>query len=114
MANLEPAKQPGKRRYPRYKTNIPVTLTTDKSKFQISIIQISRAGCLAFPPILHFTDPKVELTFQLDEGLPSFRTAGRIIYTVHNRGTGIAFSGLSEMGRDAIEKFFSERGTQVA
>ncbi len=106
--------EPGRRQSARYKTNVPATLTTDKSEFQVNIIQISRAGCLVFPPILQFTDPNLNLTFQLDEGLPSFRTSGRIIYTIHNKGTGIAFSGLSEMERNAIERFFSGRGTQVA
>ena len=107
-------KEPGRRQYRRYKTNVPATLTTDKSAFQINMIQISRDGCLVFPPILQFTDPKVNLTFQLDEGLPSFRTTGRIIYTIHSLGSGIAFSGLSEMERDAIDRFISGRGTQVA
>ncbi len=107
-------KEPGRRQYRRYKTNFPATLTTDKGEFQTHIIQISRGGCLAFSSILLFTDPKVDLTFQLDEELPLFRTTGQIIYTIHNQGTGIAFGGLSEMERDAIERFFSGRGTPVA
>ena len=114
MADHGPAEQRGKRQHPRYKTNIPGTLTTDKGEFQIDIIQISRGGCLVFSSIVLFTDPNVDITFQLDEGLPFFRTSRRIIYTIHNKGTGITFSGLSEMERDAIDKFFSGRGTQVA
>ncbi len=114
MADHGPAEQRGKRQHPRYKTNIPATLTTDKGDFQVNIINISRGGCLVFSSILLFTDPKVDLTFQLDEELPLFRTTGRIIYTIHNKGMGITFSGLSEMERDAIERFFSERGTQIA
>ena len=106
-------KEPGRRQYRRYKTNFPATLTTDKGEFQTHIIQISRGGCLVFSSILLFTDPKVDLTFQLDEELPLFRTTGQIIYTIHNKGTGIAFSGLSEMERDAIVRFFSGQGTQV-
>lgn len=107
MADHGPAEQPGKRQHPRYKTNIPGTLTTDKGEFQTHIIQISRAGCLVFPPILPFTDPNVDITFQLDEGVPSFRTSGQISYTIQNLGSGIAFSGLSERERDAIDKFIS-------
>ena len=106
-------KEPGRRQYPRYKTNFPATLTTNKGEFQTYIIEISRDGCLMFPPILQFTDPNVDITFQLDEGLPSLRTSGQIIYTIHNLGSGIAFSGLSEMERDAIVRFFSGQGTQV-
>ena len=106
-------KEPGRRQYPRYKTNFPATLTTDKGGLETHIIQISRGGCLVFSSILLFTDPKVDLTFQLDEELPLFRITGRIIYTIHNKGTGIAFSGLSEMERDSIERFFSGRGTPV-
>ncbi len=104
----------GRRQYPRYKTNIPATLTTDKGEFQINIIQISRAGCLVFPSILQFSDPTVNLTFHLDEESHPFRTAGRIIYTLHNRASGIAFSGLSGTEWDSIDRFFSARGTQVA
>ncbi len=100
-------KEPGRRQYPLYKTNFPATLTTDKGEFQTHIIQISRGGCLVFPPILPFTDPNVDITFQLDEGVPSFRTSGQIIYTIQNLGSGIAFSGLSERERDAIDKFIS-------
>ena len=114
MADHGPAEQPGRRQYPRYKTNIPATLTTDKGEFQINIIQIGRGGCLVFSSLLLFTLPKVDLTFQLDEGLPLFRITGRILYTIHNKGTGIAFSGLSGMERDAIERFLSGRGAQVA
>ncbi len=106
-------KEPGRRQYPRYKTNFPATLTTDKGGFETHIIQISRGGCLVFSSIVLYTDPKVDLTFQLDEELPLFRITGRIIYTIHNKGTGIAFSGLSEMERDAIVRFFSGQGTQV-
>ena len=114
MADHGPAEPPGKRQHPRYKTNIPGTLTTDKGEFQIDIIQISRGGCLVFSSIVLFTDPKVDLTFQVDEGQPLFRTTGRIIYTIHNKGTGIAFSGLSKMEGDAIDRFFSGGGAQVA
>ena len=99
--------EPGRRQSARYKTNVPATLTTDKSESQIDLIQISRDGCLVFPPILQFTDPNVNLTFQLDEGLPAFRTSGQIIYTIQNLGSGIAFSGLSEREGDAIDKFIS-------
>ena len=99
--------EPGRRQSARYKTNVPAILTTDKSENQIDIIQISRDGCLVFPPILQFSDPNVNLTFQLDEGLPSFRTSGQIIYTIHSLGSGISFSGLSEMERDAIDRFIS-------
>ncbi len=106
-----PDKQTGARRYPRYKTNIPATLTTDQGEFQINIIQISRAGCLVFPSILQFNDPTVNLTFHLDEESHTFRTAGRIIYTIHNRASGIAFSGLSETEWGTIDRFFSARGT---
>ena len=107
MAGVGPAEQPGRRRYRRYNTNIPASITTDKGKSQTNIIQISRGGCLVFPPKIQFSDPNVNLTFQLVERLPSFRTAGRIIYTIHNRGCGIVFSGFSEMERDGIEGFFS-------
>ena len=65
-------KEAGRRQSARYKTNVPAILTTDKSESQIDIIQISRAGCLVFPPILPFTDPNVDITFQLDEGCPLF------------------------------------------
>ncbi len=100
-------KEPGRRQSARYKTNVPATLTTDKSESQIDIIQISRDGCLVFPPIPQLTDPNVDLTFQLGEGLAYFRTACQIIYTIHNLGSGISFSGLSEMERDAIDRFIS-------
>ena len=111
MADHGPAEQRGKRQHPRYKTNIPATLTTDKGEFQINIIQISRAGCLVFPTILQFSDPTVNLTFHLDEESPPFRTVGRIIYTLHNRASGIAFSGLSGTEWDSIDRFLSARGT---
>ena len=107
MADHGPAEQRGNRQHPRYKTNFPATLTTDKGEFQTHIIQISRGGCLVFPPILPFTDPNVDITFQLDEEVPSFRTSGQISYTIQNLGSGIAFSGLSERERDAIDKFIS-------
>jgi hypothetical protein len=43
---------------------------------------------------------------QLDDGLPSINCKGEIVYSIRDRGAGIAFREISEYNLDRITAFF--------
>ncbi len=106
--------QAGKRRYPRYESNIPVKLAADGSESERTITQISRAGCLISPSTPDVSQAGVTISFRLDKELNPILTRGEVIYTVYEKGIGIAFKGIAESDGSTIESFFSKLGTQLA
>ena len=54
------------------------------------------------------------MAFRLDHDLKPILTRGEVIYTVYEKGIGIAFRGIDESDCNRIESFFSKLGKQVA
>jgi PilZ domain-containing protein len=98
-----------RRRYPRYPTSIEATVYTAKGAFQAHIAQISRGGCLIFPPLPAQPSPGIKLTFRLSDERPYINCKAEIVYTVMDRGSGIAFTEISEFNRELITEFFEKQ-----
>ncbi len=97
-----------RRRYPRYQTNLEATVYTAKGALHAHIAQISRGGCLIFPPLPPQPSPGIKLTFRLSEETPYINCKAEIVYTIMDRGSGIAFTEISEFNRELIRDFFEK------
>lgn len=95
-----------RRRYPRYPTSLDATVYTTSAALQAHIAQISRGGCLINPPLPPQSSPGIKLTFRLSADSPYINCKAEIVYTVMDRGSGIAFTEISEFNRDLITSFF--------
>lgn len=100
-----------RRRYPRYPARVEATVYLASGALQAHIAQVSRGGCLIFPPLPTQPSPGIKLSFQLSEDLPSVNCKAEIVYSVVDRGTGIAFTEISEFNRDMITEFFEKQPT---
>jgi PilZ domain len=98
-----------RRRYPRYPTSLEATVYLSVGAMEAHIAQISRGGCLIFPPLPPQTSPALKLSFQLAPEMPSINCKAEIVYTILDRGTGIAFTEISEFNRDLIRDFFEKQ-----
>jgi hypothetical protein len=97
-----------RRRFPRYPSNLAVTVYMDMKVVQSRIPQISRGGCLIFPPLPPHQSPAIKLSFGLEDGLPPVNCKGEIVYTVNDRGSGVAFTEISLYNQDRITVFFGK------
>ena len=97
-----------RRRHPRYPSDLAVTVYLDSGIVQTRIPQISRGGCLIFPPLHPHQSPEIKLSFGLEDGLPSVNCKGEIVYTVNDRGSGVAFTEISVYNQDRITAFFTK------
>lgn len=98
-----------RRRYPRYPTSLEATVYTATGALQAHIAQISRGGCLIFPPLPPQSSPALKLTFRLSAESPYINCKAEVVYTVMDRGSGIAFTEISEFNRDLITDFFENQ-----
>jgi PilZ domain len=98
-----------RRRFPRYPTSLEATVYLGIGALQAHIAQISRGGCLIFPPLPPQSSPAVKLSFQLAEDMPSINCKAEIVYSIVDRGTGIAFTEISEYNRDLIRDHFEKQ-----
>lgn len=96
------------RQYPRYKARTLVTVTMlDGQILQRNIINISEGGCLVSPPVLESAHAGGTVSFQVGETRFPIRADAEIVYTNYERGTGLAFTQISEPSRKFIDSFFS-------
>jgi len=95
-----------KRRFPRYPCGVRVTVYMDSGVAQTRISQVSRGGCLIFPLLPHYKSPEVKISFALLEGDPPINCKGEIVYSIKDRGTGVAFTEISIYNQDRITEFF--------
>ena len=98
-----------RRRYPRYPTSLDAKVYLSAGALQAHITQISRGGCLIFPPLPPQPSPAIKLSFQLGEDIPSINCMAEIVYSIVDRGTGIAFTEISEFNRDLIREHFEKQ-----
>ncbi|HET7842311.1 MAG TPA: PilZ domain-containing protein, partial [Terriglobia bacterium] len=92
-----------RRRFPRYPASIEATVYTATGALEAHIAQISRGGCLIFPPLPTQTSPGIKLTFRLSDDTPYINCKAEIVYSIVDRGSGIAFTEISEFNRDLIK-----------
>jgi PilZ domain len=97
-----------RRRYPRYPASLDATVYLAAGALQAHIAQISRGGCLIFPPLPPQPSPGIKLSFQLDPDIPSVNCKAEIVYSIMDRGTGIAFTEISEHNRELITEHFEK------
>jgi len=96
------------RRFPRYSCDLRVTVYMDSGVAQTRIAQVSRGGCLAFPLLPASKSPEVKVSFALVEGDPPINCKGEVVYSVKDRGTGVAFPEISIHNQDRITEFFEK------
>lgn len=96
------------RRFPRYSCNLRVTVYMDTGVFQTCIQQVSRGGCLILPLLPGYKTPEVKVSFMLNEGEPSINCKGEIVYSIKDRGTGVAFTEISIHNQERITEFFEK------
>lgn len=97
------------RRFPRYHTDLDVTVSRGSLVSRSQITQISQGGCLIYPPLSAQESPEVRLSFRLDAGLPPINCKGEIVYTVVDKGTGTAFTEISPYNQDLITQHFKQK-----
>lgn len=97
-----------KRRFPRYSCDLRVTVYTDSGVVQSRISQLSRGGCLIFPLLPASKSPEVKISFGLVEGDPPINCKGEVVYSIRDRGTGVAFTEISIYNQDRITEHFEK------
>jgi PilZ domain len=98
-----------RRRFPRYVTDLDATVYLGSGALEAHIAQISRGGCLINPPLPSQPTPGIKLSFRLAEDLPYINCKAEIVYNVMDRGTGIAFTEISEYNKDLITEFYEKQ-----
>jgi hypothetical protein len=73
------------------------------------INQVSRGGCLIFPPLPAQQSPEIKLSFRLGDDQGPVNCKGEIVYSINDRGTGVAFSEISLYNQDRISEFFAQQ-----
>jgi hypothetical protein len=97
-----------RRRYPRYPTSLDATVYLATGAIEARIVQISRGGCLIFPPLPQQPSAGIKLSFQLTPDMPSINCKAEIVYSIMDRGSGIAFTEISEYNRELIRDHFEK------
>ncbi len=94
------------RRHPRYHTDVPVIIYEAADAVESHITQISRGGCLTLPTLPPQSNPGIKMSFRLSEQLPFINCNGEILYTIKDKGTGVAFTEISQFNKDLITEYF--------
>lgn len=94
-----------KRRYPRYRTDVPAMVYQGAKSFTARVVQISRGGCLIYPPVDSRQGNEIKLSLQLGAELPSINCRAEIVYSINDRGSGVAFSEISLYNQDRISEY---------
>lgn len=98
-----------KRRFPRYHANVEAILYLGPQTTKGQITQISRGGCLISPALPSQPSPAVKMSFRLAEELPYINCKAEIVYNVKDKGTGIAFTEISQFNQELITEFFEKQ-----
>jgi hypothetical protein len=98
-----------KRRFPRYHTGVNVIIYQAQRTIQARISQVSRGGCLIFPPLPPLQATDLKISFRLADDLPYINCKGEIAYNIQDKGTGIAFTEISLYNQDVITSHFERQ-----
>ena len=99
------------RRFPRYDTSTDVIVYLGPAPIQCSIAQIGRGGCLIFPPLPPRQYEDIKLSFRLSEELPPITCNGHMVYSMSDRGTGVAFTEISLYNQELITSYYESKPT---
>jgi c-di-GMP-binding flagellar brake protein YcgR len=94
------------RRSPRFRVNLDATVYVESATVRTRITSLSLGGCLVYPPLSPTPSTVIRLSFLLPDGATSINCKGEIVYTIHDRGTGIAFTEISQYHQERIAEFF--------
>jgi PilZ domain len=97
-----------RRRFPRYSIKTEVTLYLASGALHGTITQLSMGGCLIFPALPQQPSPSLKLSFRLAPDLPYINCKGEIVYSIVDRGTGVAFREISAFSQELIAEHFEK------
>lgn len=103
----DPAVQ--RRRHPRYLVDLEVIVYRPGDALRAHATTISRGGCLIFPPLTDPTSSLIKMSFRISEDLPYINCKGQVVYSIQDRGTGVAFTEISQFNQDLITDYFERR-----
>jgi hypothetical protein len=98
-----------RRRYPRYITDLEVTVYTASGAIQTRIKQLSRGGCLIFPPLPAEASSSLKISFRVSQDLPFVNCKGEVAYSIMDKGTGVAFTEISIFNQELITQQFEKQ-----
>ncbi len=98
-----------RRRHPRYAAEVDAIIYLSPTPLQVRIVSLSRGGCLIFPPLPPIPDSSLRISFRLSPDEPYINCKGEAVYTIADRGTGVAFTEISLYNQDRITEFFEKR-----
>jgi hypothetical protein len=96
------------RRYPRHSVNLDATVYVRLFSIPARITNLSQGGCLIYPPLGSALSTEVKLLFRLPDG-SRIACKGEIVYEVFDRGTGVAFTEISQYNQEQIAEFFERQ-----
>ena len=100
---------PQRRRHPRYLADLEVTVYVGTKAIPARITNISRGGCLVFPPLPAQQSAEIKLSFRLGDDQGPVNCKGEIVYSINDRGTGVAFREISLYNQDRVSEFFARQ-----
>jgi PilZ domain-containing protein len=97
------------RRHPRYVADLEVIIYRPGDALRARVTMISRGGCLIFPALSDATSSPIKMSFRLTDDQPYINCKGQVVYSIQDRGTGVAFTEISQYNRDLITEYFERR-----
>ncbi len=98
-----------RRRHPRYAADVEAIIYRPADALRARIIMISRGGCLIFPVLPDPATSLLKMSFRLADDLPYINCKGQVVYNIHDKGTGVAFTEISQYNQDLITEYFERR-----
>jgi hypothetical protein len=96
-----------RRRYPRYHADLDVIIYQGQNSIHARARQISRGGCLFFPPLPPLPSGPFRISFRLGDEAPYINCMGEVVYSFEDKGTGVAFTEISIHNQDLITAHFT-------
>ncbi len=97
-----------RRRHPRYAVEVDAIIYLSPTPLQVRIVSLSRGGCLVFPPLPPLPDSRFRISFRLSPDEPYINCKGEAVYSIADRGTGVALTEISVYNQDRITEFFEK------
>ena len=100
-----------RRRHPRYLADLEVIIYRQEDAIRAHIAQISRGGCLIFPPLPDPAASQLKISFRLAEDFPYINCKGEVAYSINDKVTGVVFTEISQYNQELITHYFERRLT---
>jgi hypothetical protein len=98
-----------RRRHPRYHTDLDIIIYQAQKSIHGRIRQISRGGCLIFPPLPPLPNEPLRISFRLEDDAPYINCKGEVVYSFEDKGSGVAFTEISIYNQDQITTHFEKQ-----